>query len=596
MSDLNLGVIGNCSFSALVDKQARIVWSCLPRFDGDPTFCSLLNNGKAGENDGGFFDVSLEGLAKSRQYYIENTAVLVTELEDESGSVLKVTDFAPRFLNNWRMFRPLMFIRHLDPVVGRPRVRIRLRPRFDHGATDPIITQGSNHVRYVGPNLTLRLNTNAPIAYVLDETPFVLDRPLELMLGPDEPLRSPLVETCRDFQKNTIHYWREWVRHLAIPFEWQDAVIRAAITLHLCLFEETGAIVAALTTSIPEAEGTSRNWDYRFCWLRDAYFVVMALNRLGAVDIMENYLRYLENIVIEADGGHIQPVYGVALEKELIERQVESLAGYRNHAPVRIGNQAYEHLQHDVYGHVVLASTQAFFDRRLFRPADEFLFQQLEKVGERAFQLHDQPDAGIWELRTRSKVHTSSAMMCWAACDRLSKIATHLGFDKRAKYWRGRADKVSAVIMKRAWSQDRGAFVEAFEGTELDASLLLMPEVMFIDPNDPKFVQTVDATAKELLRGTNMFRYKQPDDFGAPRNAFNICTFWYIEALAHMGRKDEARDLFIAMLEQRNHLGLLSEDLDPETSELWGNYPQTYSLVGIINGAMRLSRSWEEVL
>lgn len=595
VSDLNLGVIGNCSFSALIDERARIVWSCLPRFDGDPVFCSLMNNG-AGEEQGGFFDVTIDGQVKSRQYYLDNTAVLVTELEDAGGSVLRITDFAPRFTNMWRVFRPLMIIRHLDPIVGKPRVRIRLRPLFDHGASTPAITRGSNHVRYIGPDETLRLNTNVPIAYILGEQPFLLDRPMDMMLGPDEPLASPLVETCRDFQKNTIQYWRDWVRHLAIPLEWQDAVIRAAITLHLCLYEETGAIVAAMTTSIPEAEGTERNWDYRYCWLRDAYFVVMALNRLGAVDIMENYLRYVNNLVTEVDGGHLQPVYGIALERELTERIVDSLAGYRGHAPVRIGNQAYEHLQHDVYGNVVLAATQAFFDRRLFRPSDAGDFQTLESVGQRAFALHDQPDAGMWELRTKAEVHTSSSIMCWAACDRLAKIAAHLGFTDRARDWRAKADKVHGTILRRAWSEERGVFVESFEGTELDASLLLMAEIGFIDPKDPRFAATVDAIAGELLRGTNMFRYVAPDDFGEPHNAFNICTFWYIETLAHMGRDDEARDLFQAMLAQRNHLGLLSEDLHPATSELWGNYPQTYSLVGIINSAMRLSKAWEEVL
>lgn len=596
MSDLNLGVIGNCVYNALIDQQARMVWCCMPRFDGDPVFNSLLANNGDVDSAGGLFDVQVDGFSNSEQSYLDNTAVLSTKLSDDAGRTLEVVDFAPRFNQFGRRFRPMAMVRILRPVEGNPRIRIRLRPRFDYGATVPRCTHGSNHIRYVGPNLTLRLTTNAPITFLLNETWFHLEEPIYLFLGPDETLTGPVNETCRDFLESTTAYWREWVRHLAVPLEWQEAVIRAAITLKMCWFEETGAIIAAMTTSIPESADSGRNWDYRYCWLRDAYFVVQALNRLGAIDIMEGYLRYLRNLLGSADGGHLQPVFGIDMESRLTEREVPSLHGYRGMGPVRVGNQAFEHLQHDVYGQVVLSTTQAFFDRRLLRPVGEQDFTLLEKVGERAYKLHDQPDAGLWELRTKSKVHTYSSVMCWAACDRLAKIAGHLGLKDRAAHWTKRAGKMHATIMKKAWNAERNMFAESFDGTDTDASLLQMCEVGFVDPADPRFESTVAAIEAELLRGKHMYRYSQPDDFGTPEAAFNICTFWYIEALGAMGRRDEAREIFGTMLDCRNHVGLLSEDIVPNTGELWGNYPQTYSLVGIINSAMRLSERWESAI
>ncbi len=592
MSSLELGVIGNCSYGALIDRRARMVWCCLPRFDGDPVFSSLLND----DSHDGVYSIDLENAVRTEQNYIENTAVLATRLFDSNGNAVEITDFAPRFLQLGRMFRPMCHVRRVRPISGSPRVQIRLRPRFDWGASAPEITHGSNHIRYVSSGLTFRVTTNAPVTYVLNETPFILEEPVSFILGPDETLSSGIEATALAFQEQTTGYWRRWVRRLALPLEWQEAVIRAAVTLKLCSFEETGAIIAAMTTSVPEAAHSGRNWDYRYCWLRDGFFVVRALNSLAEVGTMEDYLRYLRNIASTADGSHLQPVFGIGLEDKLIEREVTSLAGYRGMGPVRVGNQAHEHSQHDVYGNVILATSQAFFDKRLFRPGNMEDFHRLETIGEQAVRLHDQPDAGMWELRTRARVHTSSSLMCWAACDRLAKIARHLGLEDRAAKWHTRAVQIHGTIVSSAWNSQRQAFMESFGGDTFDASLLLMAEVGFLDPSDPKFVSTVDGIEQALRRGKHLFRYAAADDFGEPENAFNICTFWYIDALARLGRIHEAREIFESMLAARNRLGLLSEDTDPISGELWGNFPQTYSLVGIINGAMRLSERWEETV
>jgi GH15 family glucan-1,4-alpha-glucosidase len=443
--------------------------------------------------------------------------------------------------------------------------------------------------------MVLRLTTDAPVGHIEHERLFRLEGPVAMFLGPDEGFDADLAATCERMLRETTEYWRGWVRTLSVPLEWQEAVIRAAITLKLCAYEETGAIVAALTTSIPEHAESGRNWDYRYCWLRDAYYVVQALNRLGAADLLENYLVYLRNIVDRSKGGHVQPLYGVGLEAHLGERFAEHLPGYRGMGPVRIGNQAHEHLQHDVYGQIILSTVQAFFDERLFRPATAEDFRSLEPVGERAFELHDKPDASLWEFRGREAVHTYSAVMCWAACDRLGNAAAKLGLSDRAEFWNGRAAQVRQTIETRAWNEDLGRFAAAFEGDSLDASLLQMVDVRFVPPDDPRMAATIAAVEKGLRRGPYMLRYALPDDFGEPKTAFNICTFWLIEVLHLSGRADEARQLFTEMLNRRTAAGLLSEDISFDGGELWGNYPQTYSLVGLINCATMLSRPWASV-
>ncbi len=592
IQDLELGLVGNCTVSALVDSRARVVWWCLPRFDGDPVFHHLLD----GEGEDGLFAVELLDGVTSEQRYLDNTAVLETVLRDSRGGAVRVIDFAPRFEMYGRMFRPTMLVRQVEPLSEAPRIRIRLRPRFDWGRLAPQITRGSNHVRYVGPALSLRLTTDAPVTYLLDETPFHLERPLAFVLGPDESLTQGVRETARDFRERTVDYWRRLSRRLHIPFDWQEAVIRSAITLKLCSFEETGAIVAAHTTSIPEIPGTERNWDYRYCWLRDAFFVVRALNRLGYVETMEDYIDYLVNVVSRSPDGHLQPVYGIGLETRLEERVVAHLSGYRGNRPVRVGNDAWTHDQHDGYGSVILAVIQAFFDRRLERPAGPRHFHLLERLGEKAWELHAVPDAGLWEYRTRRRIHTHSSLMCWAACDRLARIAAHLGLDARARHWRERADHIRRVIEARAWNPRRQAFVAAFDGEELDASLLLMHRIGFLAADDPRFRATVAAIGRELADGPFVHRYAGEDDFGRPVNAFLVCAFWYIDALAACGRREEARERFEALLARRNRLGLLAEHVDPVTGELWGNFPQTYSHVGLVDCATRLSRKWGEML
>jgi GH15 family glucan-1,4-alpha-glucosidase len=587
---LDLALIGNCRIAALVNPTGRIVWWCFPRFDSDPVFSRLL----AGDQEKGFCDIVLADMVKSTSSYVRNTAIVVTELEDQHGGRIRITDFAPRFHLFERIFRPPQLIRRIEPLAGLPRIQIRVRPTHNYGRPTTAHSIGSNHIRYRGGGEVLRLSTDAPLSYIAQETLFPLTRSFALVLGDDEPFEGAIEQTAREFESHTRDYWHGWVRSLSLPFEWQSAVIRAAITLQLCSFEETGGIVAAHTSSIPEAPNSGRNWDYRYCWLRDAYFVVQALNQLSATQTMESYLGYVTTVAAQLHGP-VGPVYSIVPGEHLDEIVADGLPGFLGMGPVRVGNNAAIQVQHDVYGSVVLAATQMFVDERLPRMGDESLFRRLEPVGERAFDTALKPDAGIWEYRGRKRIHTYSATLCWAACDRLGQIAASLGIHTRARYWSRKANQLRKEILHRAWSEARRAFVGALDDPELDASVLRIAEIGLVPPRDPRFVSTCKVIGERLLRNGRIMRYTADDDFGAPETAFLACNFWYIEALAAIGRRDEARDFFLDLLGRRNSFGLLSEDIHPQTGALWGNFPQTYSMAGIINAATRLSEKWEDV-
>jgi len=586
---LDLAVIGNGRTAALVDPTARLVWWCYPRFDSDPIFSRLL----AGDEEKGFADVVLHGMVDYKSEYLRNTAIVSTILTNRDGAAIRVTDFAPRFKQFGRIFRPPQLVRIIEPAAGLPRVTLRFRPTHDYGHPFERRSLGSNHIRYQNEATVIRLTTDAPLAYVEREAPFVLTHPLHLVFGVDEPFQGSLPGTSREFYDRTIEYWMDWSRGLSISYDWQDEIIRAAITLKLSSFEETGGIVAAHTTSIPEAPGSGRNWDYRYCWLRDAYFVVKALNRIGTTHSMEEFIAFTLSIVSNPEEP-IRPVYSVVPTDPLRETVATQLQGFRGDGPVRVGNAAVEQVQNDVYGSVILAAMPMFYDRRLPQPGNVDLFRLLESLGARAGELALEVDNGIWEFRGRRRIHTHSTAMCWAGCHRLAAIAERLGLHDRAVHWDAVAAPLHHALLEGAWNEKRQAFTAALGSDELDASVLLLPDLGVIDANDPRFASTVSAMERELLREKHVMRYATQDDFGFPATAFLICRFWLIDAWWSLGRHAEARDLFVDALSYRNRYGLLSEDVDPATGTLWGNFPQTYSMAGLILSAMRLSRSWED--
>jgi len=591
--NLDLAVIGNCEVAALIDADAAIVYCCLPRLDGDPVFSALIDGGPS-PDERGVFAIDLLDCAEKRRRYVRNTASVETLLADAQGNRLRIVDFCPRFRARGRTYRPMSIVRLVEPLAGRPVVRVRLRPRANHGADTPRVTRGSHNLAYQCGAMSFRVTTNASLSAVADESSFVVDTPVAFILGVDQTIEESPQTLALSLLEDTREYWQDWVRGLAIPFDWQDAVIRAAISLKLCSYEDTGAVLAALTTSIPESPDSGRNWDYRYCWLRDSYFVIQALNRLGATRTMEGYLRFIDRVVAARGDSEMPPLFSVSGSDDVPERVEPALRGYRGMGPVRIGNAAHAQRQHDVYGAIVLAAAHSFFDERLLSLGDASQFAQLEVLGEHALAVYGMPDAGPWEFRGFERVHTFSAAMSWAGLDRLARIAARLQLDSRVSYWRTRAEKVRADFLERAWSPALNAFTSSFGGDTLDATTLLLPELGLVAAKDPRFVSTVGAIESGLKDGDWLFRYRHLDDFGKPDTSFTVCAFWYVNALAMIGRRDEARAQFERLLAQRTSLGLLSEDIDAKSGECWGNFPQTYSLVGIINSAIRLSRPWEE--
>ncbi len=581
------GLIGNCSFNALVE-QGRIVWLCWPRPDSSFVFGELV-----GGESGGVYSIQPEGPAECHVSYIENTNVLRTEFRGE-GWAFEVIDFAPRFRRFERYFRPTMLVRIVRPLVGEPRIRVRCEPVYDYGRTEPESWAASNHLQFGGLPAPVRLTTNAPLTYVASGTPFLLTRDLHLVLTWGEPLEAELEETAEAFLVQTLGYWRRWIKNGRIPRQWQPEVIRSALALKLHQFEDTGALLAATTTSLPESPGSGRTWDYRFCWLRDAYFTVAAFERMGYVHEMERFMLYLRNL---CGDGHqeLQPVYGIGGETALDEHVLDHLPGYRGDGPVRIGNLAYHQKQNDVYGELILAISRLLLDVR-FRGSEGIEGARLlvEGLVAQIDERLEEPDAGLWELRGSRQLHTFTLLTHWAGARRANEIAISLGLPRLKERSADLVERAARLIWSRCWNEDIGSLTQFADSTNLDASSLLALHLGFLPGDDPRAARMVDAIRSQLTLSNGLLRrYDVADDFGVPDAAFTVCSFWLTEALAMVGRRDEACELFDTILGMHNGLGLFAEDILLQDGAQAGNFPQTYSHVGLINTAFRLARPWE---
>jgi GH15 family glucan-1,4-alpha-glucosidase len=587
---LDYALIGNCQVSALVDRKGRYVWACMPRFDSPSVFTSLL-----GGEEAGFWDCLPEDSNyEVRQDYLRNTNIIRTEFLLKSGDKYEILDFAPRFPYRDVHYRAPQFVRVIRALQGNPRVRMRLRPKFDYGRLAPNISLSSNGLVFQNEQHRLFLATDVSSTYLTEEQSFELTGTKYCVLTYGEDFAGSLKFGCEEYLDRTNTYWRNWIKHCNIPFEYQEAVIRSALVLKLHIYEDTGAIIAATTTSIPESPHGGRTWDYRYCWLRDAYFVIHVLNQLGHFEEMENFISFLHNISVGEEGLELQPVYGIAGQRELHESVLPWLKGFNGIGPVRIGNAAYTHDQYDAYGEMVLAATPIFFDSRLDHMDVDRAFENVIHLVERSIAVFDKPDSGLWEFRGEKRHYLFSKIMCWAAVDRGLKIAARMGELDSFPHWQRAAVRMRRGIETQGWNSQLQMYVQAYENPFPDASNLLMAAVKFHTGNDEKFVKTIMAYEKSLVNNGYVFRYKNEDDFGVPRHAFTICTFWMVDALVSMGRVEEARKIFERVLNCANYVGLLSEDVEPGTGQLWGNFPQTYSHVGIINSAFRLSKSWME--
>ncbi len=586
----DLGLIGNCQFSALVHRSGEIAWCCLPRFDSEPIFASLLD-----ADTGGTFLIGPadEPLIKGAQRYLPNTNILETRFETSGGS-FRTLDFAPRFLQHDRTFRPTQLHRIVEPLSGTPRIRILCNPVLGWSKERPQRVYGSHHVSFEGFASHLRLTTDLPVSY-LEGQPFTLTHRRHVVLTWGEPVEEALAPLCERFLNATLRYWQQWVKHCEIPPRFQKEVIRSALVLKLHCFEDTGAIIAATTTSLPESQGSGRTWDYRYCWLRDSYYVLEAFRLLGQFEEREQFANYLLNVAGGTPDLNLAPLYRVDGTTNLDERILDNWKGYDGEGPVRVGNGAAAHVQNDVYGEMVLALTPIFLDERFSAERSPAALKLVEGLAKRAVDVAGTPDAGIWEFRTAWQPQTFSSLMCWAAADRMAKIA-ELHEPSRAGEFHAAASRIHADILAQAWNGAGQSFAGHYGGYDLDAALLQMARLRFLPPDDPRLVSTVDAILKGLDRDGWLFRYQLDDGFGHPSVAFVICTFWAVESLTILGRRQEAAAKMEQIIKVLTPLGLLSEDYETGNLRMWGNFPQAYSHVGMINAAFAASPNWEELL
>jgi GH15 family glucan-1,4-alpha-glucosidase len=586
MSLADLGLIGNCQLAALVRRDGAIVWSCMPRFDSDPVFAALLD-----ETEGGSFRIAPADLRPGTQRYLPNTNVLETTFTGPDGS-FRTLDFAPRFSLFDRMFRPTKIVRVVEPISGTPRIRVQCDPVQGWSRVRPRRELGSHHIAFHGYDAPLRLTTDAPLSY-LEGEPFAVSRPTHFVLSWGEPVEEPLEPLCYRFLRETVRYWQQWVKHCALPVIYQEEVVRSALALKLCCFEDTGAIVAALTTSIPEAPGSGRTWDYRYCWLRDAYYVLGAFRLLGHFEERERFLDFLLNIAASAPDLELAPLYRIDGKGDLTERLLSDWPGYAANGPVRVGNQAATHRQHDVFGEMVLALTPLFVDARFYDFVTPQVLDLVTGLARKAISVAGQPDAGIWEYRASWRPQTFSSLMCWAAADRMAKIAKRHR-PPQVEEFAAAAKQIREHMLRTAVSASRGCLVADHGGSEVDAALLQAVTLRLLPPEDSRSHATVDAIRADLDWGGWLKRYRTQDDFGVPAVSFVVCSFWLVEALVALGRVDEARALMDRLRAIESPLGLLSEDVDPETKVMWGNFPQAYSHAGLIHAAFAAAPRWSE--
>lgn len=597
MQNLNYGIIGNCRSGALVSETGSIDWLCLPQFDSSSIFAKLLDKER-----GGKFSVHPKNLLKSEQKYIKNTNILCTRFTCNEG-VFELLDFMPRYKtdDSKERYAPADLVRFFRHVSGTPSFSISYQPKLEYAQfyTETVIQD--DYIKSFtteGVYDSVYLYTSFDKKSVLDGAFMNLTEDQFCLISYNQKLLKQTVERASLKLQRTKVYWLDWIQRTTSYTNYQDAINRSALTLKMLSFQKSGAVLAALTTSLPESIGEVRNWDYRFCWIRDSSMVVKVMKQLGHNSISRSYLNFIINIVPDKDE-KLQIMYGIDGQKTLTEYELTHLAGYEGSAPVRIGNAAYIQKQNDIYGILLDVIYQHFkiHDTSLVHSEELWtIVRNVVKIVERNWQL---PDKGIWEIRNDDKHFTFSKVLCWTAIDRALRIAALLNQKKYIKEWLDLRKQIREDIMQNAWSENKQAFTQAYGTEDLDSSVLLMESYGFIEGTSPMYISTVEAIQKELEYNGLLFRYKNADDFGTPKSAFTICTFWLINALIKIGRKEEAQKKFDELLSYSNHLGLFSEDIDFESKRLLGNFPQAYSHLALIETAINLSqgeKTEEEIL
>lgn len=581
----DLGIIGNCSFLSYIDTSADIRWMCWPSFDSDPIFYNLLDKEK-----GGKFSITPAKNFTSKQQYLHNTNILVTEFHAQDG-IFQVIDFAPRFELFNRPHRPISIFRKVVRIEGNPLIEVNCSPKeFPTGnKITPII--GSNHITYKTEKVDLRLTTDISKHRIIEASPFVLtqDHYIAFTWGGNH-LEAPLQDTIDDFLSKTTAYWNSWIRKTNLPPIYQEEIIRSALILKIHQDEDSGAIIASGTTSLPEFPHSGRTWDYRYCWIRDSYFTLSALYSLGHFSEIEQFSHYIQNIAIQ-ETDSIRPVYKINSKAPIPEITHESLSGYQNESPVRFGNAAFNQIQNDSYGQIMLSLLPLFVDERVFKLNSKPSKNLIQKLLTKIDSTLGQSDAGMWEYRNQTYVNCSTALFQWAGAQAAKKIAINLKDNSLQSYAEEIISKASSQI-EECFSKKNQCYMMAKETDIFDASLFLLSSMNYLAPFSEKTAKHINALKKELEASNGLFyRYRHHDDFGETHAAFLVCSFWYIESLVCIEKTNEAINIFEKIMKHTNHLGIFSEDIDPKNGDQWGNFGQTYSHVGLINAAFRISHA-----
>jgi len=586
MDNLDYGVIGNCRSAALISKTGSIEWCCLPEFNSSSIFAGILDTER-----GGAFEILVDPEYSITQGYIYRTNILRTRYS-RNHDVFEVLDFMPRYrADGGHYYCPPEIIRLVRAVSGRPQARFRYQPRLAYAQFETATTRNREYIKSYtveGSYESIYLYTDVDFQAVLEQQEVTIDQDYYFLISYNQKLTELNRHKIRLEYERTEVYWLNWLERSIHFKKYQTPILRSALVLKLLTFHKTGSILAAITTSLPEAIGEVRNWDYRYCWIRDASMVISILTALGHYNSARRFLNFIINVIPFKDD-KIQIMYGIRGEKELTERELDWLAGYEDSRPVRVGNDAYRQKQHDIYG-VLIDIMHKYF--QLFRHTlaySEDLWSIVRSLVRNVAETWRNPDKGIWEIRSQEHHFTFSKVLCWVALDRGVRIAEILEKLDYAQPWRETAREIRQDILDNGWNEEVGAFTQYYGGRSLDASNLLMETYGFIDALDPKYVATVHRSREELCRDGLMYRYLNEDDFGLPRSSFTICTFWMIKSLYKIGEKEEAERMFHQTLSYANHLGLFSEGIDFESKRLVGNFPQGYSHLALIDAAMTLA-------
>ena len=575
-------LIGDCETAALVNRNGSIDWLCLPRFDSAACFAALL-----GDAEHGRWSVAPAApVTSTRRWYRGATAVLETEFTTAAG-VVSVIDFMPIRSNRADLVRLVVGRR------GKVPMRLELVIRFDYGSVVPWVRRIEHGISAIAGPDGLLFRTPVPLHG--EEFRTVADFevaegeqvPFDLTWFPAHEQAQPELDPLKALHR-TERWWEKWSKRCTVEGPWRDAVLRSLITLKTLTYRPTGAVIAAPTTSVPEQPGGVRNWDYRYCWLRDATFTLLALLNAGYTREAHAWREWLVRAVAgRPDQIHI--MYGLAGERRLPEQEIPWLPGFENSKPVRVGNAAHDQFQLDVFGEVLDATLQGW---RLGVPFDDNAWRVDAGLAAHLETAWRKPDEGIWEVRGPRRHFTHSKMMAWVAMDRAVKILEQCRLEGPLDHWRLTRDAIHAEVCSRGFNRNIGAFVQFYDSDLLDASLLMMPLVGFLPVSDPRVQGTIAAIERELVRDGFVARYQtDPEVDGLPPGeaTFLLCSFWFVDNLVLLGRHDEAQQWFERLLSIRNDVGLLAEGFDPELRRLAGNFPQAFSHVGLINSAMNLS-------